>query len=357
MALASSCSSWRGRVLDAGVDLDDLRVTIAVALRQVRAVALQLGDLGLQGLDVLILQDRRDGVGRRAGAQRLHLVVERFLLHQRRLGFGHGVVELVETGDHDVLAIFERQRVLLLAVAGERPLRRFDLALLPIELLLDPRQPARDVVASLLGVLRDVLARQLVGGRGCELRAGRHERDIHQPAALDRFHRDARQEVRDQDRLGQGPLVRRRGRAETGPALEGVERPRQLGGGGAGAVELGHSSKIQAPDRPARQLAAGEDPELGLIIGCRIAVVLARQHTGEVADLIVLDFDDDARLRAVERSGRVDLHQRNQDDDGEHAGGEVAVPVGGGEVVQEVGVGRGVAEGGQAGAAGVARGG
>ena len=72
--------------------------------------------------------------------------------------------------------------------------------------------------------------------------------------------------------------------------------------------------------------------------------------------MVVLDFDDDARLGAVERGGREDLDQRNQDDDEEHAGGEVAVPVGGDEVVQKMGVGRGLTEGGETGASGVALG-
>ena len=176
------------------------------------------------------------------GRQPLHLVVERLLLRQRGPRLGDGVVQRVEPRHHDVLAVLERQRVLLLAIGGHGALGRFHAAALPLELLIQPGDAARQVGAARLGVPLHVVARQLVGGAGGQLRAGRHEPDVHQAAALDRIGRHARQERADE----RGRILRHAG--ELG-LLGQVERARPCGAPARGRSGCGTASGRTARGR------------------------------------------------------------------------------------------------------------
>ena len=76
-----------------------------------------------------------------AGASRLdrsQLPVHRFLQQAIGLRLGHRAVEVRQLLDDDVLAIFDRQRVVLLAILLQRGFGRFDLLPLLRELLIQP---------------------------------------------------------------------------------------------------------------------------------------------------------------------------------------------------------------------------
>ena len=102
--------------------------------------------------------------GEASGPSVLHLIVERLLLHPVGLRLGDGIVELIEARDDDVLAVLERERVLVFAILRHRPLAAFDLLLLLDQLLREPLEARDHVLAPQLEVLLHVLFGERVDG-------------------------------------------------------------------------------------------------------------------------------------------------------------------------------------------------
>jgi hypothetical protein len=142
-------------------------------------------------LDVRILQNAGQRVRRRRWTQRLDAAVERFLLRTVRPRPRGGVVQLIQPRDHDVLAIFERQRVLILAVLRHRALAGLDEHLLPCELLRQPLETAFHVLPAQFQVLLHVALGQRVHGESGQGRVGGHEADVNEPARPHGIDRDA----------------------------------------------------------------------------------------------------------------------------------------------------------------------
>ena len=101
---------------------------------------------------------------RRIGRDPGELTMLRFLLQAVHLRLRRRVVQRVQAIDDDVLAIVEGHGVLPLLVVRHRPLGRFDLLPLLVELFLQPVQRAVGVLQLRVEVLLHVLARDRVRG-------------------------------------------------------------------------------------------------------------------------------------------------------------------------------------------------
>ncbi len=186
---------------DVGVHLLHVRVLFAVALGRPRAVGLRGRHLGLRRPHVRVLRDDRNGVEVLARRERAKLVVHRLLLRFPRSRQHDVVVQLVEPHEDDVLPFVERQRVLALAVVGERPLAFLGLLLLPFELFVEPVDHVLRRLLLQREVLLDVFVDERVGRELRELRIHRVERDVHELAARDRLDIDAPDECVHHRRL------------------------------------------------------------------------------------------------------------------------------------------------------------
>ena len=135
------------------------------------------------------------GCGFRSKA--LEAPIERFLLRAVGSGARRRFVQLIQPRDDDVLAILERERVLILAILRHGALAGLDDRLLARQLLREPLEAALHVLPAQLEVLLHVLFGQRVGRVGRQRRVGRDEHDIDETAGADRLHRDPRHEVAD----------------------------------------------------------------------------------------------------------------------------------------------------------------
>ncbi len=159
-----------------------LGVPLAVLLRQLRLLTLQIGELALQLLDVLVTQHGGQCVDRRCALHRLQLVVERLLLDPHGLGLGDGPVQIREPLHDDVLAVLDRDRVVRLLVALERRLALLDLAPLLGQPLAQPVGGVLRGGEPGFEVLLDVGLREPVGHVGRELRLRRRDPQLDDPA-------------------------------------------------------------------------------------------------------------------------------------------------------------------------------
>ena len=135
---------------------------------KLRLLPLQVGDCRLLLLDERVRQDRRNRVER--GAIVLHgldLVVRRLLLDPLGLRARHGRVQVGQLLHDDVLPLFERHGVGLLAVALQRLLAHFHLLPLLRQTLAEPVGRLLRCEKLELEVLLDVGLRQPV----CDLRS------------------------------------------------------------------------------------------------------------------------------------------------------------------------------------------
>jgi hypothetical protein len=331
---------------EAGVDVHHLRVALAVALEQPHLLALQLDHLGLAILDRRVLRDHGDRVGRRAGRDRLHLVVERLFLHPRRARLGRRVVQLIEARQDDVLLVVERQRVLLLAILRQRLFAFLDPLLLVLELLVEPvEHPLRRAKLD-FEVLAHVLVDQRVHRFGRELRILGGEGDVHQMAAAHRLDADAADERANQRRLV-GRLVRLRrlggcfrrpldvpdrGRLQIAQRRDRRRRRRFR------AVEFRHRLETQAAHDAAGEVAPLQDLVLRLVIRLGVFVVGVRVvlEPGNRGRSLILD--EDPPLRDVDLDVAVSLNHhrgRHQDEDRD---AEMSVPVKHRQPVEQVDV-------------------
>ena len=92
---------------------------VAVLLRQLRLLALQVSDLALQLLDVFVAEHRRERVHGRRALHRLQLAVQRFLFDAHRLGLRDRTIEVRQPLDDDVLPVLDGDGVVRLLVALE----------------------------------------------------------------------------------------------------------------------------------------------------------------------------------------------------------------------------------------------
>ena len=171
------------RVANLAVDALDVGMLVAVPLFEPHLVTLQLADARLELLDEGV---RRDGGEAFAILGGEHLVVEGFLLDARHPRARRGVVHLVQPRHDDVLAILERQRVLVLAVLGQHPLARLhDVLLLgdffrqPLQRLVGVRQPELEVLVDVF--LREHVHRARREGRAPPTRSRRPPGGCHEP--------------------------------------------------------------------------------------------------------------------------------------------------------------------------------
>ena len=114
--------------LDRVRDLQHVRVARPELLGELCLLTLQLGDLPLLLLDERVREDGRERVeGVAIVLQPAKLVVRRFLLDAFGLRPRHRRVQIRQLLDDDVLLVFERDGVGLLAVALQGLLARFNL--------------------------------------------------------------------------------------------------------------------------------------------------------------------------------------------------------------------------------------
>ena len=200
--LVSSPFQLRLGALDLAAHLDHFGVTIAVALRQRRLLALQIRDVGLQLLDVFVGDDGRIGLERAGPFSGSQLVVERFLVDPLGLGLRERGVQVGQPLHHDVRgAVGHRHRAVLLLERLERRLAHLEgLALLGQAIAEEVGGVLRRVEPE-LHVLLDVRLGHGVGGRGGELRIGRGVADFDDAAVLDRHNRQPAEKLIDAPRL------------------------------------------------------------------------------------------------------------------------------------------------------------
>src|SRR5918994_506172 len=182
-------------VRDLTGDVLYLGMTVAVALQQPDAVALELRRSRLEILNEGILDDGGEPVlifGFR------DLLVRGFALNALRLRARDRLVQLVQPRPHDVLAVLERERVLVLTVFSHEPLARLHERLLTCDLTTEPVERLLCVFELELEVLVNVLLREDVNRARCERRIGGSERNVYEPAAADRRHLHAPLECRDE---------------------------------------------------------------------------------------------------------------------------------------------------------------
>jgi hypothetical protein len=99
----------------------------------------QLRELRLLLLNEAVAQDRREGVERgRIAFDAAQLLVHRLLLDPLRLRLGHRGIQVGQLLDDDVLAILERDGVVLLAIGLELRFGGLDFLALLGELAIEP---------------------------------------------------------------------------------------------------------------------------------------------------------------------------------------------------------------------------
>ena len=114
--------------LDGGAQPDDLRMPAAPPLRELGILSLQSRHVGLQLLDIAVGLNRREGIERGlVGLDRSQLMVERFHRDRVQRGVGEGSIQIPELLHHDVLALIERDGIVVRAILLERRFARFDL--------------------------------------------------------------------------------------------------------------------------------------------------------------------------------------------------------------------------------------
>ena len=327
--------------------LHHVRILLAVTFQHRRFLALELGEARLDGLDVGILEDGGNGVGRGVGAQVPHLIVERLLLNAIGLGLGDRVVQLVEARDHDVLAVLERERVLVFAILRHCPLAVFDLLLLLHEFLRQPLEARHHVLAPQLEVLLHVLVGEGIDRASGEGGFSRNEGHVHETAVLHRIDADARQKRANHGALGGIAIGSRQGRQLRRSLTEwrrdrvlhrrydAIDSRRRR----SSAVELRHLAEIESMNDPASELAAGKDPVLRLVVDLRILPVVAADRVdgpGDGRRTLVLQLDHQPGLRAVQGHCRVRPQQHAEHDKQKDADRDVAIFVEDVEVIEDV---------------------
>ena len=98
------------------------------------------------------------------------MFVERFPLNPFGLGAGILIVQLIQAGDNRVLAIFQRERVVMFAIVGHRALAVLNLGLLLGDLIVQKLQTLLCRLGPQLKVLLDVLFDVRIGGQRGECR-------------------------------------------------------------------------------------------------------------------------------------------------------------------------------------------
>ena len=195
------------RVGQLRVDAEHLGVPLAVLLGELCLLALEVGQLQLAGLDLRVLRDDRNRVGRRARRHRSDLIVLGLLLDSHRAGAQHGVVQRVQPGDDNVVLVVERHGVLAVAIVGELAFAVLDFLLLRRHFLLEPVEHVLCALELDLEILRHVLVDEGVDGRCGQVGTRGGERDVHQPAVGHRDDLDAREKRADERGFVRG-LVR-----------------------------------------------------------------------------------------------------------------------------------------------------
>ena len=241
------------------------------------------------------------------------------------LGFGarHRRVEIRELLHGDVVAVDERDRLVLLPVALQPGFGRLDfLALLgepraqPVARLLRRREPV-------LEVLLDIVLRERVDDGGRERRVGKPELDIHQPAVADGRDRQPRREGIDGLRLGRRLVDGRRRTGHVSLTTRGGEPGAGVWRTGNGLrqgslawpAERWHVPEAELLERAARQRAALQHVVLGLVV-VRLALILVDDLL-EVDDVLLVGLDEEPRPGFVEGRRREGVHGHATEDEGE----------------------------------------
>ena len=261
--------------LNGSADLHHLRMPIAVLVRELGFLPLQVADLALQLLDVIVRHHRRHRLDCRRALHGLDLVVFRFLLDAGHLRLRGRAVQVGETLHHDVLAVFNRNRIVLLLVPLERRLALLHLLALIGQAIAQPvgrdfrgREP-------ILGVLLDVGLRVRVGHVGRQHGIGRGEANLDQPAVADRRDRQRPQHLVDvrRERIGGlggpgdgGRLLRRTEHLPLDPGTRVPDHPGQADRPDDVRARRRTLRQVHDVDRAARKAAALQDPVLGLVV-------------------------------------------------------------------------------------------
>ncbi len=304
---------------------------LAQLLGLLRALPLQVRELGFLLLDELVRQNRRERVERRRVAldRRRQLPVHRFLQQAVGLGLGHRAVEIGQLLHHDVLAICDRQRVGLLAVVLQRGFGRFDLRALLLELLGEPCGRVARRRKAELEVLLDVGLGDPVGDLRRDHGILRPEAHLDQPAVANRRDVEPIEEVADRLHLhrrfpGLRNLTRRL-------AAEERYRPRRRGAHRVAdrepflrrvRAQLRVAPELQRIDRLLRQAPALQQPVLRLVVV--LAALRLVDDFLEVHDVRVVCLDQQLDPPFVEGRRRERVHGGGQEDRDEHREGDVS---------------------------------
>ena len=189
------------RVGDRVLVFDDLRVLRTVPLVELHLLPLQIGQPRAEALHRSTFELTAGASASCAGEQRLDLVVHRFFLDALGARPRVLVVHLREVGDHRVLPVFERQRVVRLAILRHRALAVFDLRLLLLDFVGEELQALRRRLGAPLEVLLHVLFDERVGRFRRKRGIGRLHRHVVEPAAAHRIDGDRAEEIVD-ERVG-----------------------------------------------------------------------------------------------------------------------------------------------------------
>ncbi len=330
--------------------LHHLRMPVAVLVRQLGLLALQIAEVALQLLDVVVAEHRRERVDRVAVLNRPELVVEGFLFDSRRLGLGRGGVQIGQPLHDDVLPILDGDGVVLLLVALEVGLARLDLLPLLGQLRLEPVGGVLGSRETVLEVLLDIGPCVGVGQIGCQLRIRGGHADVDQPAVANgRDAKRAKHHARDIASTGRRPSVEARA-GSAGPCrCRRRQRPRERPcalertAHGPGRPDFPHPFanggmliQLHARRRASCETSALQDLVLRLVEVVVVPAVLLLEHRGEVSDLRAVLLDEQLRARSIQRRRPVAVYGADREDGEQDRNGDPAALVDHADVVHQM---------------------